>query len=320
MRVRLSRFRRRPRRAYFLLGLAAFLACDDGPQRPDPGVRRPPAALHAQVVGNRVRITWTPDPGSPRIKLLRNLNVPPSGPDDMQGTVVFAGVATETSEDLALFLPDHQTDRKFIYAAYGCDAAGGCENIGRLDTLSVTLLECLRGGGYSLYWRHATAQTCEDDFTLGTAMTTQYPGWWRSCAADCDSAVARQLTEPVGYDEARALGADPVLHSLAFSSVISSEFCRCLRTAELANLGPPIQQNLAISYFVADEPNRCAAVTELLARTPPAGTNAAVFGHAGFNCGKLGLLAPAECAVLKPDGTGVLHVARVTWSQWTLLP
>lgn len=273
--------------------------------------------------GNQVRITWVhadPTSGNTRIKLLRNLNTAPSSPDDTASTVVYSGMGTETSEHVSRFLPDHQTDRKYIFAAYGCDASGACEAIGVRDTLTLTLLQCLRGGGYSLYWRHATAQTCNDDFTLGTAMTTLHPGWWRSCNADCDSATARQLTDPDGYVEANALGADPTLHSLPFSSVISSEYCRCVRTAELVNLGPPIQTELSVSYYVADEANRCASVMGFMERIPAAGTNAAMFGHAGFSCGKLGLLAPAECAILKPDGSDVLHVGRVTWNQWPLLP
>jgi len=303
--------------------LAVLSACDDGPQQPGPAGPRAPTALAAAVDGNRVRITWMhadPNAGTTRIKLLRNLNTPPSGPDDTLSTVVYSGLGTETSEDIVLFLPDHLTDRKYIFAAYGCDASGACEVTGVRDTLSLTLLQCLRGGGYSFYWRHASAQTCNDDLTLGTAMTTQYPGWWRSCNTDCDSATARQLTDPEGYIEANTLGADPTLHSLAFSSVISSEFCRCVMTAQLVNLGPPIQQDLYVSYYVGGETNRCERVMGFMARIPAAGTNTAVFGHAGFICGKLGLLVPAECAILKPDGTDALNIARVTWNQWPLLP
>jgi hypothetical protein len=305
-----------------LVLFVVLVACDEDPQQPAPTGPLAPSALETVVDGSQVRISWSvgANSGTTRIKLLRNLNAAPTGPGDTASTLVYFGPDTEAFENLGSFLPDHEAERKYIFTAYGCDASGACETTGRSDTLAVTLLQCLRGGGYSLYWRHATAQTCEDDFTLGTAMTTLHPGWWRSCNADCDSATARQLTDPNGYIEANALGADPTLHSLAFSSVISSEYCRCLRTAQLVDLGPPIETNLSVSYYVADEPNRCAAVMGLLARIPPAGTNAAMFGHAGFNCGKLGLLAPAECAVLKPDGSDLIHIARVTWNQWPLLP
>ncbi|HUH33567.1 MAG TPA: histidine phosphatase family protein, partial [Daejeonella sp.] len=67
--------------------------------------------------------------------------------------------------------------------------------------------------------------------------------WWKSC----DNTLARQLNER-GKSRSTELG--KVFKDLNYpiTRVISSEFCRSVKTAELINSGPPIAQDARINH------------------------------------------------------------------------
>ncbi|MCC6850164.1 MAG: hypothetical protein IT294_16835 [Deltaproteobacteria bacterium] len=294
--------------------IAAHLV--SGPSLTEPR----PKDLTATVAGALVALGWTP-PGAAsvntHVRVVRRLDVPPSDADDPAAVAVFFGTAATASESLGNLLPTTPaTARVYHYAAFGCTAAGSCESAGSRATLSPTLAQVLRAGGYVLHWRHAAADVCADQLQLGTAATTMSPDWWKSCDADCGAATARQLNA-TGVAQASTVG--QVFDTLGFpvGRVISSEFCRNVTTAELMDFGPTIELDPGITYFVYDEPGRCAASYALLRTAPAAGTNTAIVGHAGFTCAVLDQLAWGEAAIFKPDGLGgATFVARVTATAW----
>lgn len=103
--------------------------------------------------------------------------------------------------------------------------------------------------------------------------------------------------------------------------VRSSEFCRCIQTAENMAFPPAIEQEQDLTYFVYDEASRCADTMVMLSEAPAAGTNTAHISHAGNACPYLDQLAWGEAAIFKPDGAGgATYIARVLASEWLTLP
>jgi phosphohistidine phosphatase SixA len=284
-----------------------------------------PVGLAASVDGNAVLATWTaPDPssGHTQVRLLRGLNAPPTGPDDPLATLLYAGPATSFRDPLTGLLPDTpEVPRTYHYAVFGCPSIGSCEAMGSHATVTPTLAQALRAGGYVLYWRHPSATVCIDRTDLGTAASTTYPDWWKRCDAACSppdpvTATARQLSA-TGVAQATAIGEFFRDQAIPVGRVLSSEFCRCVTAAELMNLGPAIEQDPGITFFVHDEPNRCAHALARVAEPPAPDTDTAVIGHAGFTCPILDSLAMGEAAVYRPDGAGGAdYITRVPSDAW----
>jgi hypothetical protein len=294
---------------------------------PSPTATLPviPADLQANVEADQVVLSWTPpDPqfGYTSVMVLRRLNGPIDGPDDPQAIAVFAGAGGVTFDPVTELLPDVPDDTQiYYYAVYGC-GDDGCEHTGSAVTFHLTLVQALRAGGYTIHWRHADADVCADRTELGPAASTAVPEWWKSCAASCDTATARQLND-AGRMHASAIGEAFRSRGIPIGRVLSSEFCRNVTTAELMDFGPPIEQDQGITFFVYDEPNRCAVSYARIAVAPALGTNTAIIGHAGFSsiCPILSSLQWSEAAVFRPDGSGdALFIARVAWDQWATLP
>jgi hypothetical protein len=293
-----------------------------------PATNGNPSDLTAVIDGPLVRLAWVPpDPASGRVEVvvLRRLNAAVTGPDDPEATLIFAGAATTTTDEVAQLLPDvPETARRYFYAVFGCNSgSSACERTGASATLEPTLAAVLRAGGYVLYFRHASATVCVDRTDLGTAAMTSVPNWWKSCDANCPidgpiTATARQL-DSTGPLQAMAIAQAFDALAVPVGRVLSSEFCRCVITAQLMDLGPPIEQVQEITYFVHDEPNRCANSFARINDAPTAGTNTAIVSHIGFSpfCPPIDQLAPAEAAIFKPDGQGAnTFVTRVTSEQW----
>lgn len=282
-----------------------------------------PANLTATIDGANVDLQWTapsPASGNTHVRVLRRLDTPPVDAADASADVVFFDTATSTSHALGALLPTTTTTaRTYHYAAFGCTGAGVCESVGSRTTLAPTVKQVLLGGGYTIYFRHASATVCVDQTNLGTAATTMAPDWWKSCDADCGTATARQL-DASGETQATTIGEAFDDLALPVGRVISSEYCRCSTTASLMDLGPTIETNQGITFFVYDEANRCTSAQTLLAEVPASG-NTAIVGHAGFTCAVLDQLGMGDGAIFKPDGAGgTTFIARVVPAGWATLP
>lgn len=270
----------------------------------------------------RVELAWSTT--APRVKILRTLNVMASGPSDPAGTVVFDGAGASVSERLDALLPDMPLEaRRYTYTAWGC-IGSTCAATPTTAPFRFTLKQALKGGGYTLFFRHATATTCVDQTSLGNASTTSSPGWWRSCDATCGTAKAAQLTPATSGPELAAVQTFFSTNGIPVSRVLSSEFCRANATASgFALDAGVIEQVQALTYFAFDEPNRCRDATSLLNAQPAVGTNVVHVGHVEYPaaCPVLDSLNFAEAAIYRPQlGAPPRYIARVGTTQWSTLP
>lgn len=281
--------------------------------------------LTVTVVGKNVQLDWTKSI-KPSSIIVRKLGSAPTDPNDPAATIVYVGTGETSTEPLRNLLPNTPTDpRTYHYAVYGCD--GACAGAPAVATLAPTLIQCLAGGGYNLFWRHASADVCSDQTNLGTAANTSYPDWWRRCDNFCPmgqtaTATARQLNM-TGLAESDAIGNSLAARGVPFGRMLTSEYCRAFTTAQLMSLVPlpSIEYNQAITYYVYDEANRCSNTNALLAVEPVGDTNTGMVSHAGFVCPNLDNLAWAEAAIFKPNGLGgATFIARVKANEWDALP
>ena len=283
----------------------------------DAGTPSPtsPTSLTATLSsdGQRVLLAWVnPDGGAfDRARLTRT--VTESGPDG--GTVsttvqVFEGTATSASERVDGLLPS----RTYTYRAVGCSSSA-CETTGVTAPLTLTLKQALRGGGYTLFWRHASADVCSDRTTLcpttlpsgqtcGQALAgTMNDNWWKTCVSDSPtcSTNARQLNVVNSSNETMAVRTWFQTNGVTVGRVLTSEFCRCFTTAQQFMFGPTVEQSQDLTFFVYEENLRCAKSYRLLNETPSMGTNTGMVSHAGFTCPTLDTLAWGEAAIFKPQ-------------------
>lgn len=309
--------------AVAVLALAAGNCGDDPSYPPPPDIIGAPTGFAATINASAVHLSWANGTSTTSVRVLRKLTQEPSGPDDATATLVYAGPGVVANDPLVGLLPS-TTDsmRVYNYAVFGCGADGSCEHTGARATASPTVVQCLKGGGYTIYWRHAAADVCTDRLDLGTADTTSVPDWWRDCRIDCDSTYARQLN-PTGIAQAAQIGDDLRARGVPFGRVLSSEFCRCVQTAQNMNLTASVELDHGLTLFVYDELHRCQACFDHLAVVPAPGGNTALIGHAGFagSCNILSSLAWGEAAIYKPDGAGgARYITRVQSGAWTALP
>lgn len=283
-----------------------------------------PTGLAAVVNGTSIDLTWSsPDPGSGLTvaRVLRSLNAAPTGPEDVGAQLVFEGEAEAATDALTALLPNTSgTARVYHYAVYGCDIDSNCETTGSSATLTPTVRQALIAGGYVLHWRHASADVCSDNQSLGNASSTMVPDWWKSCDNSCGTATARQLNG-TGVAEATAIGNAFDTLGITISRVLTSEYCRNFTTAALMDFGPVVEQSQQLTYWVYDEASRCSDTFVMLGEAPTAGTNTALIGHAGNACSPLSSLAWAEAAIYKPNGMGgTTFIDRVLQNGWLALP
>lgn len=288
-------------------------------QGSDMSVEQGQESLTITVAGDQIQLSWRVQPAA-SLRLLRRANNAVSDAQDPDAMVIAQGSINSFTHPTSDLEPDPE---RYHYALFACDAQGqSCTLAAPAQQLTLTLTQALQGGGYNIIWRHASASTCGDDTTLGTAATTAQPDWWRSCESTCNMATARQLTDPDATTEMMQVNTYMRGRQIPFSRVLSSEFCRCFQTADGFDLGPTTEQLPELTFFVYDEPQRCDNSLALL-NTPPMGaTNVAMVGHAGFTCQTLGTLAWGEAAIFKPVPTLAEPklIQRVRADQWAQLP
>jgi phosphohistidine phosphatase SixA len=162
-------------------------------------------------------------------------------------------------------------------------------------------IERLNEGGYVVMLRHATAPGGgdPDNFRLG------------------DCTTQRNLSEE-GRAQARRLGERLRAGGIVSADVYSSQWCRCLDTAALLDLGPVEQLPALNSFFSrpADRGPNLQALRRFLADLPEHGPPVILVTHqvtisaiAGRNA------ASGEAIVLAADGTGQPPVAGTIESQ-----
>lgn len=158
---------------------------------------------------------------------------------------------------------------------------------------SEALWDLLGAGGQVVLLRHATT----------TPGVGDPPGFRvEECASQ------RNLSE-AGRDEARRLGAAFRARNIPVGRVLSSRFCRCLETAQLAfgraEPHPPLDN---LIHDRSREPERAAAIRSI-ASEPPRTGNVILVTH-GINIAAAVGIQPAqgEMVVITPRGKGAFEV------------
>jgi broad specificity phosphatase PhoE len=172
------------------------------------------------------------------------------------------------------------------------------------------LLAALQQGGHVIYFRHADTGT----------PTPEPPGFDLS---RCET--QRNLNEK-GRAEAAEIGRQFKRLRISVGSVLSSQFCRCRETAQLAfgryEIAPTLTGVSRSPEFAEARRRAAEGLRKLLSASPPAGENTVLVSH-GYNLIDLEglyLSTQGEAAIYRPDGSGgYALVARVLpgeWAQW----
>ena len=155
------------------------------------------------------------------------------------------------------------------------------------------LWDAVRSGGHVVLIRHAIAPGTGDppEFTLG----------------DCDT--QRNLSEE-GRNQAVRIGDQFRTNGIGSASVYSSQWCRCLETAKLLELGPvnelPVLNSFFLRYELRDPQTRI--LEEWLAGQDP-GRPLVLVTHQVNISALTGVFASSgEMVVIRRNGTGKLSV------------
>jgi broad specificity phosphatase PhoE len=124
------------------------------------------------------------------------------------------------------------------------------------DSSSAEMIETLKNGGHILMIRHALAPGTGDpaNFQIG------------------DCSTQRNLDDR-GRDHARAIGDWLRSKGITAARVYSSQWCRCLETAKLLQMGP-VKELPALNSFYELTENRepnLKALRQFIAKQPPDG-------------------------------------------------
>jgi phosphohistidine phosphatase SixA len=196
------------------------------------------------------------------------------------------------------------------FAASLAFAAGG-EPDPAVALSGAELVQALQGGGFVIYFRHADTGTPSAE----------------GSAVDLERCETQRNLNDHGRNEARSIGAEFSRLRIPVGEILTSEYCRCWQTAELA-FGR--YRRLGILTGVSRNPEAAvkrsqaaAGLRVLLATRPRAGTNTVLISH-GYNLFDLEqflLGTQGEAAIYSPDGHGgYALVARLVPAQWTGLP
>jgi phosphohistidine phosphatase SixA len=183
-------------------------------------------------------------------------------------------------------------------------------------TPRAAIFNALQRGGHVLSFRHAVATTSFDQTSF--ALSTN---WWKSC----DPAFARQLTLPVGRVQSENTGKALKLLKVPVGRVISSEFCRCVQTAQFMNLGLNIETSQFLTFFAYDEANRYANTLRLIREQTINNRNTIFVTHVGFSNIPAGVnqvlatLIEGDAAVfrLNPNGADATFVTVIRSGDFT---
>jgi broad specificity phosphatase PhoE len=177
------------------------------------------------------------------------------------------------------------------------------------------LVEALRGGGFTIYFRHtATSWDQEDHVTAA--------GDWRSC----DPQKMRQLSAE-GRDMAQRIGVAMDALRIPVAKVLSSEYCRATETARLLDLGPvtktPDIVNLRSASYAGGNEAAVQRARRVLAQPPAAGGNAVIVGHGNLISAAAGVTAGEGGGAIFKPASGSQNafeiIARLDAEDWEKL-
>lgn len=133
------------------------------------------------------------------------------------------------------------------------------------------LVDALRGGGYTIYFRHVATNWNQSDKVAAD-------GDWLSCDPD----RMRQLSDE-GRETAKRIGAAIRRLGIPVGEVLSSEYCRARETAELLDVGAvtPTRDimNLRSAAYVGGRAEATERARRIFALPTPEGANRIIAAH-----------------------------------------
>jgi len=157
-----------------------------------------------------------------------------------------------------------------------------------------SLVEQIKTGGHVLMIRHAVAPGTGD------------PDNFR--ISDCST--QRNLSDQ-GRGQARHIGQWLRLRGIGSSRVYSSQWCRCLETARLLDLGPVVELPALNSFFqrLQDREPNLAALRAFISEQPADGALIVLVAHSVTITGITGKsVSSGEGAVIRLKGDGGFEV------------
>ena len=170
-------------------------------------------------------------------------------------------------------------------------------------------LNPLLSGGHVIYLRHAIAKEGEDLFDNGPE------GWHKSC----EESIARQLS-PEGRTQAQALGRTFISLGIPFAdTVYVSEFCRCIQTVELLDLGLAMATREEITYYVYDDNLRHERTKTLIDQFPVTDKNLLIVSHSFGPGSDYPQVQQGYTAIFTGGNTGPTFKSIIRDDEWIVL-
>lgn len=217
---------------------------------------------------------------------------------------------------MAYYLPDQSAPglRHAVMVCLALLSLGGSPLLAAEPPLAgAALLDALREGGYSLYFRHEATDWSQSD------QVAKAEDW-----LSCDGSRIRQLSA-AGRERAAATGEAIRSLGIPVGKILASPYCRTLDTARLMNLGPVQAStavvNLRVAEYFGGRSAVVASAQALLATPPAKGSNTLIVAH--------GNVARAATPVYPDEGEGVVFqasaeggfhfIGRLTVEDWLRL-
>ena len=172
------------------------------------------------------------------------------------------------------------------------------------------LVEALRKGGYSIYFRHEATDWSQFDHAMQTDRRFS-----------CEPSEMRQLSK-LGRDRATRTGNAMRQLQIPVSRVVASPYCRTVETARLFGLGEVATSNdvmnLRVAQFYGGRSQIIQRARALLAQPPEAGANQVIVAHGNVAQAATPVYPDeGEGVVFQADGQGGFYViGRISPSAW----
>lgn len=172
-----------------------------------------------------------------------------------------------------------------------------------LEERSDALVQALQKGGYVIFIRHAGTNRDHKDTDIRdlTNCTTQ-----------------RNLTER-GREQSKLIGEGFAALGIPVGEVLTSEYCRCFDTAQIA-FGRATRVKSLSSYIPvppAEKQQRVQSIRRMLNTLPSSGSNTVIVSHHEMFRDASGIaLVEGEAAIFKPTPTGSQLIARIVAEGW----
>ncbi len=170
-----------------------------------------------------------------------------------------------------------------------------------------SVLSKLQGGGYVIYLRHTATDLNTKDIDL-----------------DFSRCETQRVLSAEGREQAKQIGLAFRKLAIPIAKVISSPFCRCKDTAQLAFQRYEVNKDLHFALDVAplERARLAKALSKMLSTPPERGSNTVIIAHTANLKEATGIWPKSEGSayIFEPQADGgfkqvVLHVQAKDWTD-----